>query len=404
MKIIIVNDYARVTGGADQIALSSARALSAKGFDITLFSAVADKPIFMNKNIKLISTNQKDILNDPKRYRAVQQGIWNNTAAKRFSNLLEKFNPDKTVIHIHSWTKALSSSVIKVALTKKYKTVVTLHDYFTICPNGGLFNYKTNSICKKNAMSLGCILTNCDQRNYFQKQYRVIRQFVQRSFGEIPDGLKNIIYISNFSRQILEPYMPKESKQFMLSNIIDVEHSKPVDVENNNQIIMVGRTSPEKGPELFAEASRRIEQRAVIIGGGNNIEDLKKINAELEITGWLSHDQVIEHMRLGKILVLPSLWYETQGLVVAEAAALGIPAIVPDTCAARDMVIDGETGFWFNSGDVADLVTKLRTILTGSLAAKMGRAAYDLFWSNPPTHENHVAQLIKIYQKVLESD
>jgi len=34
--------------------------------------------------------------------------------------------------------------------------------------------------------------------------------------------------------------------------------------------------------------------------------------------------------------------------VVLEAAALGVPAIVSDACAAKEAIIDGETGLLFD--------------------------------------------------------
>ncbi len=48
------------------------------------------------------------------------------------------------------------------------------------------------------------------------------------------------------------------------------------------------------------------------------------------VTGWLSAEDVQRELEHARCLVFPSLWYETYGLVVNEAAARGIPAIVSD--------------------------------------------------------------------------
>ena len=102
------------------------------------------------------------------------------------------------------------------------------------------------------------------------------------------------------------------------------------------------------------------------------------------------------------MLVLPSLWFEAQGLVVAEAAAMGIPSIVPDTSGARDWVDDGIDGFWFRGGDADDLSRQiLRLLREPALAGRLGRAAYERFWAAPPTLDQHLGELERIYGDML---
>ena len=39
--------------------------------------------------------------------------IWNRDAARGMRALLDTLDPADTVVHLHSWTKALSSSVVR---------------------------------------------------------------------------------------------------------------------------------------------------------------------------------------------------------------------------------------------------------------------------------------------------
>ncbi len=57
--------------------------------------------------------------------------------------------------------------------------------------------------------------------------------------------------------------------------------------------------------------------------------------------------------------------------------------IVSDACAGREAVADGETGFWFRSGDPDDLAAHLRRLTDDGLAARMGRAAHERYWAAP---------------------
>ena len=105
-----------------------------------------------------------------------------------------------------------------------------------------------------------------------------------------------------------------------------------------------------------------------------------------------------------RALVFPSRWYETQGLVIKEAAAVGVPTIVSDGCAGRDSVDDGETGLWFASGDIKDLNEKLRFVRDQpDHVRRMGATAYERYWKNPDTLTKHGQLLVECYNEILSN-
>jgi glycosyltransferase involved in cell wall biosynthesis len=400
--IIVVNDFAYINGGAGYVALTSALGLAERGHPVTVFSAVA--PVMAQlkaQKIKLICTNQHQILDDANRFRAMKQGVWNNIAAQRMKELLADFDPSRTIIHLHGWTKCLSSSVIHQATTSGFQVICTMHDYFIACPNGGLYNFRQDHICHKQPLSLSCIMSNCDKRGYYHKLWRVGRQTVQRRFGNVPAGISHFISISDFSRKILEPFLPSYAQIYDVPNPIFVEQEKPARPAENELFAAIGRLTPEKGLFLFADAAKGAEAPIIFVGDGECRSELEKAYPRATITGWVSQEKVKRYVRTIRALVLPSLWYETQGMVVLEAAAAGIPAIVPDSCAARDSVIDGETGLWFKSGDRDDLASKIELLKDKQTAKEMGQRAYDNFWSNPPTMQRHIDRLEEVYSQIL---
>jgi glycosyltransferase involved in cell wall biosynthesis len=74
------------------------------------------------------------------------------------------------------------------------------------------------------------------------------------------------------------------------------------------------------------------------------------------------------------IIVLPSV-NEPIGIVVPEAMACGLPAIVSDTCGAKTYVRDGENGFIFKTFDYFDLADKIVQLSDAERRRAMGRAA-----------------------------
>lgn len=385
------------------VALNSAKTLAEAGQPVTVFSAVA--PIadeLSHENIRVICTNQLEIANDPNRLRAIRQGLWNGHAAQMMSECLNGFDPDRTIVHVHGWTKSLSSSVIHEAVRRKFRVVISLHDYFVACPNGGFYNYHKKHICKLRPLSKKCIVSNCDKANYLQKLWRVNRQYIQNRISRVPAEIKHYISISDFSREILQEYLPDDANIYDVTNPVFVDKQAPPDYNNQSEkSILIGRLTPEKGLFLFAEALRKANCPAVFVGDGECRRELEEKYPEIEITGWVPHKKVNEHIRSARALVLPSLWYETQGLVVAEAAANGIAAIVPDSSAARDMVINETTGLWFKGGNMNSLTEALIKMNNPETASAMGQKAYNNFWADPPTIQKHINRLNEVYQSIL---
>ena len=198
MDIIIINDNAHVNGGAGRIGLSGGLALAKHGHQVTVFSAVGPvmPELLAEKNIQVVCTQQYEILHDPNRLRAMIQGLWNFHAKQKMEQLLKNLDPKRTIIHIHTWSKALSSSVVQIALQKNFKVVITLHDYLIACPTGTLFNHPKQEICTLTPMGMECIRENCDTRNYGHKVWRVSRQVVQvdtpcaKELGILPSPLQ----------------------------------------------------------------------------------------------------------------------------------------------------------------------------------------------------------------------
>jgi len=405
-NIVIVNDFSYVNGGASRVALAGALGLTAHQYKVVFFSSVksSNPNNQQGNNLEFECLDQHEILLDPKRYRATIQGLWNLKAARSLHRLLDSYNPSDTVVHVHSWTKALSSSVIRTVSERGFPLICTLHDYFSVCPNGTLFDFSCKKNCLLHPMSLRCIMRNCDVRCYSHKVWRCLRQAVQGMFGRMPRGINYFIFVSDFSRGILEKYLPEHAHGRFIKNPIDIQLNKPVLPSDNQVFSYIGRLSEEKGVIELAKVFRGKQDKLVFVGDGECRDEIKRILPNAQITGWVSTDRVIEYLRNSRALVLPSVWYETQGMVVLEAAAQGVPAIVPDTCAAREFVMDGETGLWFRGGDFNDFSEKVASLEDDSFVGALGKGAYDNYWANPPTLEKHTNELIEVYESVLKTN
>ena len=180
MDILILNDFGHINGGAAQVAIADAIALAQAGHAVTYLCAVGPVAAKLPAaGVRVICLEQQEIALDSDRFGAARRGLWNFQAARALDRLLAAY-PALPIVHIHGWSKALSGSVCAAALARRAPVVVTLHDFFSACPNGGFYQYPQQRICELRAMSPSCIACNCDSRSYAQKLYRVARQAVQR--------------------------------------------------------------------------------------------------------------------------------------------------------------------------------------------------------------------------------
>jgi glycosyltransferase involved in cell wall biosynthesis len=118
----------------------------------------------------------------------------------------------------------------------------------------------------------------------------------------------------------------------------------------------VGRLSGEKGVENFVQALPAIlgNQRKdfhVMIGGDgplrSEIETClleQGLAGQVEMTGWISHEDLPNYLNRMKLLVIPSY---SEGLpnIMLEAMACGTPVLSTPVGAIPDIIKDGETGY-----------------------------------------------------------
>jgi glycosyltransferase involved in cell wall biosynthesis len=200
----------------------------------------------------------------------------------------------------------------------------------------------------------------------------------------------------------MRAHLPSEASIHSLTGYVDAKKARPASPAENASFVYLGRLVREKGVRMLARCAAAEKLPVTFVGSGALEQEIMEANPNAVITGWRNPQQSREYLRQARALVFPSLWFETLGLVVLEAAAVGIPSIVPDTSAAREIVEDGVTGFHFRGGDESDLRSKMRQLDDPEVAARLGKAAYDRFWSsNYASLEFHAAALESIYSKML---
>ncbi|MGH7130031.1 MAG: glycosyltransferase, partial [Planctomycetaceae bacterium] len=342
LRVIVVSDFGEVAGGAAKVAVTSARGLAERGIKVVFVCAIRPvSALLHHPNIDVRCFDLSAVWATPNRLTAAARGVWNLEAARKMDNLLRAENPAETIIHVHQWTKAFSPSVIAAARAGGFHCVISLHDYFLFCPNGTYFDFRRGAPCRLKPLSGACIAANCDSRNYAVKAVRLLRHGALTRALTRPQGPAfSLIHVSAFARSVAEPFLPPDLHQIVVPNPVDVVKGQPVAVRDNPGFVFIGRFTPEKRSALFARAALEAGVPATFLGEGPEEPTIRAVNPAARILPWGSAEKVEQVLATARALVFPSVWYETSGLVVAEALARGVPAIVASTTAARDLIQD----------------------------------------------------------------
>jgi len=403
LNVIMLNDFCYVQGGASKVAIDEAIGLTKSGSNVIFLGAVGPPcKELRDSAVTVECLDQHELLEVSRQPFVALQGIWNFKAARHIRAILDQLPRDRTIVHLHGYTKALTVSPVWTARRLGFPVVCTLHDFFAACPNGAFFDYPKGRPCMKRALSLGCVMTHCDKRRYAHKLFRVARGLVQRWFAQFPTTVRDYISLSRRSAAILTTYLPPQARLHALQDAIDTVRGRPVAAAANRTILYVGRLDPEKGVLLLAETISRLGAEAIFVGDGPLRPVLEAIPG-VSVTGWQPRAEIRRHLARARCLVFPSLWYETYGLTVDEAASCGVPAIVSDISAAAERIEDGMTGWHFRSGDRTDLIRCLKLIEDDALVRTAGLAAYDAFWRRGESAETHARRLMGIYKQAMQA-
>lgn len=385
MRVIVISDFANAAGGAERIAIETAVALADRGVPVTFLAAVGPvDDVLVRTDIDLRLLGSKPI-KEKSKLNLLADGLWSRDAYSFVSEALAEVKGD-AVVHLHAWQRAFTASALKAVYERGLPLVLTAHEYGFACPNQGFFDYQKFEICKKRALGWGCLTTHCDTRTYAHKLWRTARIFLQHQVANLGSAVTDVIYLSDLSRSVLEPYFQTTVRWHAVRNPMRLEKSPKATPEKNDTFLFVGRLSLEKGVDVFAKAAHEARVKAVIVGDGPQSQDLKSQFPNLTYRGWLDERGVAEALGSARALVFPSRWYEGQPLVVQEALSKGLPVIVSDATAAREAVPDEVSGLHFQNMNVASLTRALTRIAENDgLVTRLGASAYDRYWQKPQT-------------------
>jgi glycosyltransferase involved in cell wall biosynthesis len=399
-RVVIVSDDAVESGGAAGIALRSARMLSARGIKVTVLNG--SRPAQeIAPGVETVSLGSRNLL-EGARGSAALRGLYSGEARRFVADWIARNDTPGTVYHLHNWHKVLSPSVFMALRSVAPRLLMTAHDYFLVCPNGGQFDYPGGSVCERVPLSAGCVATNCDRRHYAHKLWRVARQVVRLAAVDLARTQATIIAVHEGMRPYLARGGVAPERTIVLRNPVTPWRRERVRAERNREILFVGRLEHDKGVDAVAAAACQAGLPLRIVGDGPLRQELSDRYSDVQIMGWRSAAEIAELVAEARMLVVATRWRETFGLVTLEAAMSGVPVLV-----SRHALISAEVATLgcaeiCDPADVADLAMRMQRLGRDDGAVQaMSEAGFERAHLLAPTPQAWCDALIAIYAQTL---
>jgi len=387
MRVLKISDvyFPRVTGVSTSIQ-TFARELSAKGHEVTLIA-----PDYGSREYYAGADASFEIIRIPSRYLPIdpEDRILQPFKIRRLTDTLRGRGFD--LIHIHTPFIAHYSGLalakrLGLPVVESYHTFFEqyLHHYVPWVParwmRGAARHFSTNQCNGVDALVVPS-----------QAMLDVLRDYgIQTPAEVIPTGID----LDQFSRG--------DGQRFRAC--YDIPPDRPV-------LVLVSRLAFEKNIEFILRALVRIKAEVpdvllVIAGEGPAQRDLEQLAAHLGLTdntrflGYLNRDGSLEDCyRAGAAVVFASRT-ETQGLVLLEAMALGVPVVSTAVMGTKEVLGDGQ-GALIAEEDEADFASKVvRLLKEPALRQRLAREAVEHArdWSAPLLAD----RLLRFYERVID--
>ena len=381
MNILVIHNYYRKSGGEDEVVNREVAILKMNNHMVYLY-AVSNRQIdsYYRKCITL-----KNLRYSKYHYRRIKQTICNYNIG---------------IVHVHNTFPLISSSVYDACNDTRVPVVQTLHNFRMICAAGSLSSIEGRCKSCMSGHFLPAVLGRCYRRSSFLT-FLVIRMINYHKMNKT--WLKKIdCYIapSDFTRRIYVnagfPHHKIIVKPHCVNDLQSV-HSR----KNRFSALFVGRLTEEKGIHTLLKAMEKITVPLRIVGDGplrRVVEN--RCMSNIKYIGYLSNADVLREMLQALFVIIPSLSYETFGLVAIESFMAETPVISSKLGALEEIVEDGVTGIHFTPGDSKELAEKISWLYSNpSECIRMGENARRLYEMKYECKHNY-EKLIELYSSI----
>ena len=347
VKVLLVHNYYQLSGGEDQVFLAEQHLLEERDVEVLTYTA------------------SNDVIDDQSRLKSAANTLWNRGAARELAELVRTHAVD--VVHFHNTFPIISPAAYGAVRAAGAAVVQTLHNYRLLCANALFF--RDGHVCEDclgKTPAWPAVQHACYRDSRAASGVVVAMQTVHRLRHTYERDVDAYIALTDFGRRkFIEGGLPAD-KLIVKPNF--VARDPGMGRGEGGYALFVGRLVPEKGLETLLEAWKTLGERIPLNIAGTGPLEARVVRAAetlpgVAYLGQQDHGRVLDLMANARMLIFPSVVYETFGLTLSETFAVGTPAVASNLGAPASIVEHGRTGLHFEAGNAADLVAQVERLL-----------------------------------------
>lgn len=335
--------------------------------------------------------------------------LWSFPARAAARRVAARERPD--IAHYHSIFRKLTPSILPALKERGIPIVQTVHELQLVC--GTLYHFRGGRICEecRGGRHWRLLATRCRDGSLVHSALLTAEMYLHRAMRVYERFTDRFLCPSRFVLERLAERGIPRKKLVYLPNFVDESFFTPPPEGARRAadapFLYAGQLDRHKGVTVAVAAVARVPgARLRIAGRGPIAAEVGALAgrlapARIELLGWRDRVALRDEMRGARALIVPSLWYENNPLVILEAAACGTPAIVSDLGALPELVVADENGLRARPGDEASLAEAIARLQgDGALARRLGegaRARVEARHARAP----HLAAVLAVYGSLL---
>jgi glycosyltransferase involved in cell wall biosynthesis len=252
-------------------------------------------------------------------------------------------------MHVHNTFPLLSPAIYRAATRRGIPVVQTVQNYRMIC--AAYMCLRDGHLCHDcvgRALPLPAIRYRCYHESAAQSAVVGAMQVAHRNLGTWDHHCALFLPCSaHVGRRLVAAGAIRDDRWMPRFNHVWPDPGLRADGSDEGYVAFAGRLSEEKGVDVLVRAAAGAPEVDVrIAGDGPVLDEMKRLAGAVGATnvtflGRLARPDVLPFLRGARCLAFPSIWEEPQGLVIAEAAALGVATIGSDIGGVPEVIGPG---------------------------------------------------------------
>lgn len=400
MKILQINKYFHIKGGADRQFLELCEILTNQGHEVIPFSMSHPRnhySPYSNNFADRVDLNQFSLKN-------IFKIFYNHNAVKKLDNLLKAEKPD--IVHLHNIYHQLSPAIINVIKKHSIPVVMTLYDYKIVCPNYQLFSQGKICMSCKGGKYYNCLVKKCSKNSYSKSFLAMAEAYIHNSALKTYHNVDKFLASSNYMKKTCSEFGIPADKIITFNNFVEIP---PTPIKSNNSksyFLYFGRLAKEKGLNTLITTFKNLDQQLLIVGSGPEYVSLKssiikKNISNIKLLGLKQGSELQEIINNAKAILVPSIWPENFSCSILEAMALKKVVIASKVGGTPEIIKHNHTGFLFELNNSEELTQIINNLENHNLEEIGQNAKNRVLKLNK---QDHGKNILKIYQSTINAN